>query len=134
MHNHEVADGSVEGALEPGWLRALAPFVASRAEAAERERRPDDDVMAALRRAGLYYVVARAAIRARLTHTTTTCGDAVRRMLDTAGSSAHNLSNPLQRVARDVAMAIAHVAHDPLTTAELYGRTLLGLPPQTPIV
>jgi alkylation response protein AidB-like acyl-CoA dehydrogenase len=79
-------------------------------------------------------VPARAAIRARLTHATTTCRDAVRRMLDTAGSSAHELSNPLQRIARDVAMASAHVVHDPLTTSELYGRTLLGLRPQTPLV
>ena len=55
-------------------------------------------------------------------------------MLDTAGSSAHDLSQPLQRVARDVAMASAHVIHDPLTTSELYERTLLGLPPQTPMV
>ena len=92
------------------------------------------DVMdlAVTRRAG--DVAARAAIRARLTHATTACRDAVRRMLDTAGSSAHDLSNPLQRMARDIAMASAHVVHDPLTTAELYGRTLLGLPPQTPIV
>jgi alkylation response protein AidB-like acyl-CoA dehydrogenase len=92
------------------------------------------DVMdlAITRRAG--DLAARAAIRARLTHATTTCRDAVRRMLDTAGSSAHGLSNPLQRAARDVGMASAHVVHDPLTTAELYGRTMLGLPPQTPIV
>jgi alkylation response protein AidB-like acyl-CoA dehydrogenase len=79
-------------------------------------------------------IPARAAIRARLTHATTTCRDAVRRMLDTAGSSAHELTNPLQRIARDVAMASAHVVHDPLTTSELYGRTLLGLRPQTPLV
>ena len=77
---------------------------------------------------------ARAAIRARLTHATTTCRDAVRLMLDTAGSSAHELSNPLGRMARDIAMASAHIVHDPLTTSELYGRTLLGLPPQTPLV
>ena len=55
-------------------------------------------------------------------------------MLDTAGSGVHELSNPMQRIARDVAMASAHVIHEPLTTSELYGRTLLGLPPQTPII
>lgn len=97
-------------------------------------RRAAHDVMelAITGRAG--DVAARAAIRARLTHATTACRDAVRRMLDTAGSSAHDLSNPLQRITRDVAMASAHVVHDPLTTAELYGRTMLGLSPQTPIV
>jgi 3-hydroxy-9,10-secoandrosta-1,3,5(10)-triene-9,17-dione monooxygenase len=79
-------------------------------------------------------IPARAAIRARLTHATTTCRDAVRLMLDTAGSSAHDLSNPLQRIARDVAVGSSHVVHDPLTTTELYGRTLLGLRPQTPLV
>jgi 3-hydroxy-9,10-secoandrosta-1,3,5(10)-triene-9,17-dione monooxygenase len=88
--------------------------------------------LAAAGRAG--DIPARAAIRARLTHATTSCRDAVRLMLDTAGSSAHELSNPLQRIARDVAMGSAHVVHDPLTTAELYGRTMLGLPPQTLIV
>ena len=31
-------------------------------------------------------------------------------------------------------MASTHVVHDPLTTSELYGRTLLGLRPQTPLV
>jgi hypothetical protein len=31
-------------------------------------------------------------------------------------------------------MASAHVVHDPLTTTELYGRTLLGLPPQTRLI
>src|SRR5262245_21584104 len=36
-------------------VRALAPLVASRAAAAERQRRPDDEVMAAMRRSGLYY-------------------------------------------------------------------------------
>jgi len=97
-------------------------------------RRAAEDVMelAVTGRAG--DIAARAAIRARLTHATTTCRDAVRRMLDTAGSSAHDLADPLQRIARDVAMASAHVVHDPLTTSELYGRTLLGLPPQTPLV
>jgi alkylation response protein AidB-like acyl-CoA dehydrogenase len=97
-------------------------------------RRAALDVMelAAAGRAG--DIPARAAIRARLTHATTSCRDAVRLMLDTAGSSAHELSNPLQRIARDVAMGSAHVVHDPLTTAELYGRTMLGLPPQTLIV
>ena len=79
-------------------------------------------------------IPARAAIRARLTHATTTCRAAVRSMLDAAGSSAHDLSQPLQRIARDVAMASTHVIHDPLTTSELYGRVILGLPPQTPMI
>ena len=97
-------------------------------------RRAADEVMelAISGRAG--DIPARAAIRARLTHATTSCRDAVRLMLDTAGSSAHELANPLQRMARDVAMASAHVVHDPLTTTELYGRTLLGLPPQTRLI
>jgi alkylation response protein AidB-like acyl-CoA dehydrogenase len=97
-------------------------------------RRAAQDVMALAEEGRSGDIAARAAIRARLTHATTTCRDAVRLMLDTAGSSAHDLANPLQRVARDVAMGSAHVVHDPLTTSELYGRTLLGLPPQTTLI
>lgn len=97
-------------------------------------RRAAIDVMTLAEEGRSGDIAARAAIRARLTHATTTCRDAVRQMLDTAGSSAHDLANPLQRFARDVAMASAHVVHDPLTTSEMYGRTLLGLPPQTPLV
>lgn len=74
---------------------------------------------------------ARAAIRARISYAATSCRDAVRLMVDTAGSSAHDLGNPLQRAARDIAVGAAHVIQDPLTTTELYGRILLGLPPQT---
>src|SRR5262252_6632215 len=36
-------------------IHELTPFIAARSADAERLRRPDDEVMAALRRTGLYY-------------------------------------------------------------------------------
>jgi hypothetical protein len=55
-------------------------------------------------------------------------------MVDAGGSSLHLLDNPLQRAARDITVASAHVIHDRLMTSELHGRVLLGLPPQTFLV
>ena len=102
------------------------------AESIVREAAVDVTRLAVEDRAG--DIPARAAIRARISYAATSCRDAVRLMVDTAGSSAHDLSNPLQRVARDIAVGAAHVIQDPSTTTELYGRILLGLPPQTPLV
>jgi len=79
-------------------------------------------------------IAARAAMRSRLAHATTLCRDAVRTMVDAGGSSLHDLEHPLQRAARDVTVASAHVIHDRLMTSELHGRVLLGLPPQTFLV
>jgi alkylation response protein AidB-like acyl-CoA dehydrogenase len=79
-------------------------------------------------------IAARAAMRSRLAYATARCRDAVRAMVDAGGSSLHLLDNPMQRAARDITVATAHVIHDGLMTSELHGRVLLGLPPQTFLV
>ena len=76
-------------------------------------------------------IPARAAMRSRIAHAAMLCREAVRTMVDAGGSSLHLLDNPLQRAARDITVASAHVIHDRLMTSELHGRVLLGLPPQT---
>jgi alkylation response protein AidB-like acyl-CoA dehydrogenase len=99
------------------------------AELLVREAAADITALAVAGRAG--DIVARAAIRSRLAHAVTIARDAVRTMIDTGGSSLHALDDPLQRAARDITVASAHVIHDRLTTSELHGRLLLGLAPQT---
>jgi 3-hydroxy-9,10-secoandrosta-1,3,5(10)-triene-9,17-dione monooxygenase len=79
-------------------------------------------------------IPARAAMRSRIAHAAMLCREAVRTMVDAGGSSLHLLDNPLQRAARDITVASAHVIHDRLMTSELHGRVLLGLPPQTFLV
>jgi alkylation response protein AidB-like acyl-CoA dehydrogenase len=53
--------------------------------------------------------------------------DAVRLILDGAGSSAFQLSNPLQRYLRDTEVIANHVGHDWDTVSERGSRWLLGL-------
>ena len=79
-------------------------------------------------------IPARAAMRSRIAHAVALCRDAVRTMVDNGGSSLHLLDHPMQRAARDITVASAHVIHDGLMTSELHGRVLLGLPPQTFLV
>jgi alkylation response protein AidB-like acyl-CoA dehydrogenase len=57
--------------------------------------------------------------------------DAIRLMLDNAGSSVHMLGDPMQRFARDANVACGHVIQDFETLCEQHGRSLLGLPPVT---
>jgi alkylation response protein AidB-like acyl-CoA dehydrogenase len=53
---------------------------------------------------------------------------ALRSISDISGSSAHLLGNALQRAVRDANMLGTHIAMNPSTTNELYGRLMLGLP------
>jgi hypothetical protein len=43
------------------------------------------------------------------------------------GSSVHLLSNPMQRMLRDIQMAKSHQLHEFDEMAEHYGRSLFGL-------
>jgi hypothetical protein len=73
----------------------------------------------------------RIALRGQSSFAVDLCLKGVRLLGDAAGSSAQNLDHPLQRAARDVAVIASHVSFDLDTTAELVGRGLLGLPPNT---
>ena len=61
------------------------------------------------------------------------CNEAVRTVVEGAGSSAFNNDNPIQRAWRDVQVVSSHVSLDYDGAIELYGRSLLGLPPSTPL-
>lgn len=58
--------------------------------------------------------------------------DAIRLIIDNAGSSVHMLSDPLQRIARDANVACGHLIQDFETLSEQHGRSMLGLPALTP--
>lgn len=57
--------------------------------------------------------------------------EAIRLILDNAGSSVHMLADPLQRFARDANVACGHLIQDFEQLSEQHGRSLLGLPPIT---
>ncbi|MCX7864856.1 MAG: acyl-CoA dehydrogenase family protein [Novosphingobium sp.] len=57
--------------------------------------------------------------------------EAIRLLIDNAGSSVHLLSDPLQRIARDANVACGHLIQDYETLCEQHGRSMLGLPPVT---
>ena len=56
---------------------------------------------------------------------------ALRLIIDNAGSSVHLLSDPLQSLARDANVACGHLIQDYEALAEQHGRNMLGLPPVT---
>ncbi len=60
-----------------------------------------------------------------------------RAILDVAeasGASAHFQTHPLQRAVRDVNVVACHIAFDADARHELYGRTLLGMEPNLPLL
>lgn len=75
----------------------------------------------------------RIALRAQVALAMDLCRDAVRLLVEGAGSSAHMLSSPLQRAMRDINVMASHVVYDFDAATELLGRSLIGLPPNTPV-
>ena len=73
----------------------------------------------------------RARIRAQNNQALEFAREAVRTICDAAGSSAHNLTNPIQRIMRDVNVMASHTLYDWDTSSELYGRAILGQEPNT---
>lgn len=76
-------------------------------------------------------VAARMASTAQNAFASRLARDAIRLLIDNAGSSVHLLEDPLQRLARDANVACGHLIQDYEALAEQHGRSLLGLPPQT---
>lgn len=76
----------------------------------------------------------RIALRMQIAYAVDLCRTAVRTVCDAAGSSAHNLDNPLQRAQRDINVMASHVVYDMDQATELRGRALIGLPPNSPLV
>lgn len=57
------------------------------------------------------------------------CRDVVRSLMEASGASAHLHPHPMQRIHRDVHTLACHAIFDLDTTAENYGRLLLGMAP-----
>jgi alkylation response protein AidB-like acyl-CoA dehydrogenase len=74
---------------------------------------------------------ARIAIVAQNVFASRLARDAVRLVVDNSGSSVHFLTDPLQRILRDVNIASSHVIQDFEVLAEQHGCALLGLEPTT---
>ena len=62
------------------------------------------------------------------------CKRVVQSISEASGASAHFQSDPLQRSLRDLNTLACHVVFDLDGTLEMYGRTLLGLDPGSPLV
>jgi alkylation response protein AidB-like acyl-CoA dehydrogenase len=76
-------------------------------------------------------VAARMASTAQNAYASRIARDAIRLIIDNAGSSVHMQSDPLQRLARDANVACAHLIQDFESLAEQHGRSMLGMPPVT---
>lgn len=76
-------------------------------------------------------IAARMANTAQNAYASHLARDAIRLIIDNAGSSAHYLTDPLQRLARDANVACSHLIQEFECLAEQHGRSMLGLPPQT---
>lgn len=109
---------------------------AAKAEAAEtilREVGRRNVALTEAAGAGLVSNEDRIAMRAQVALAMELCRDAVRLLVEGAGSSAHMLSSPLQRAMRDINVMASHVVYDFDAATELLGRSLIGLPPNTPV-
>lgn len=78
-----------------------------------------------------YDIAARMASTAQNAYASRLAREAIRLVIDNAGSSVHLLSDPMQRLARDANVACAHLIQDFEQLAEQHGRSMLGLPPIT---
>lgn len=59
------------------------------------------------------------------------CTEIVQSIAEAAGAGAHRHDEPLQRRLRDLRVMRCHVIFEPDATAEVYGRTLFDLDPET---
>jgi alkylation response protein AidB-like acyl-CoA dehydrogenase len=76
-------------------------------------------------------IAARMANTAQNAYASRIARDAIRLLIDNAGSSVHLLSDPMQRLARDANVACGHLIQDFESLSEQHGRSMLGLPPIT---
>ena len=72
----------------------------------------------------------RVRVMAQCAHASSLAQQAANLILQGAGASIHALSNPMQRLVRDVNVACSHQLHEFDELAEPYGRMLFGLPPE----
>lgn len=70
-------------------------------------------------------------IRAQIAYAVSQCRDAVRTCCEASGSSIFALDNPMQRLLRDVEVMASHIVYDMDVSTELYGRSMVGLAPNS---
>ncbi|MDH3640719.1 MAG: hypothetical protein OES38_01400 [Gammaproteobacteria bacterium] len=75
----------------------------------------------------------RAHLRLQIAHIVRQARDVVREVVEASGAHAHFLDSPLQRILRDLHTLSCHTVFDLDVGGELYGRMLLGLPPNAPV-
>jgi len=107
-----LAEASMEIAAAEELLRASVATLLSRNKAGEKFS-PND----------------RAYFRMTACYATTLCARSIDRVVSAAGARAQFRDSPLQRQQRDIQTLRGHVVFDFDATAELFGRTLLGLAP-----
>lgn len=73
-------------------------------------------------------------LRMEATQAVHLCREAVDILFGASGGSSLALSNPMQRIARDVRAVCQHAAYNLHTNLEAYGRVMLGLSPNLPFV
>jgi 3-hydroxy-9,10-secoandrosta-1,3,5(10)-triene-9,17-dione monooxygenase len=78
--------------------------------------------------------IKRARVRMDCAHAVRQCLEAVETLYLASGGSGIAESNPTQRAWRDVHAINMHGALNLQTTQEMYGRVLLDLPPNTPLI
>lgn len=75
----------------------------------------------------------RIAVRAQAAQAAGLCRQAALHLAEGAGSGAHMLDQPFQRIVRDINVMASHFGFDVDIAYELHGRALLGLPPNSPL-
>ncbi len=75
----------------------------------------------------------RAHLRLQIATVVRQARDVVRDVVEASGAHAHFLESPLQRSLRDLHTLSCHTVFDMDVGAELYGRLLVGLPPNAPV-
>ncbi len=73
-------------------------------------------------------------LRARIARAVHMARAVVIAVQEASGASAHFLDGPIQRAVRDLNMLACHIVFDLDTTYEIHGRSLLGRPPESPLV
>lgn len=96
--------------------------------------RAADDIHTAAEANGEMTEFVRSRIRMDCGFAVTLCLEAVEKVFLAAGGSSLSEKNPIQRAWRDVHAVNQHAMLQLKTTAEIYGRTLLGLDPGTDVL
>ncbi|AUX45573.1 acyl-CoA dehydrogenase [Sorangium cellulosum] len=93
-----------------------------------------DDVEGCAARGEIMRQEGRLRARMHAAYAASLCRQAIEILIEGSGGSSLALSNPIQRIARDARALCLHGAYSLQPTLETYGRSLLGLPTNAPIV